>query len=342
MEAVDHLSRALQRFTEEVEPILLSCERISTRAQEALAERLADCGRLIATCETEVQQARRDLAHCEADEDTDCSEYEADVSSARRRLRAAESELARAERWQPSLSEAVTDFRLQSRRLRQLLATQGAQAQAFLRERLAHLDLYSGQYGPGLSADQAASAAALSGATGAAQSPQPGAEQFDAQDIRKVASVLYSIPSLKPDMWKRLRDHNARLEALQEAETGIAAVVGRPVLPVLPAPLGPGEFGQCDGQVIWVNEEYLEPEFHQQMILTVVHEGRHAYQYYACANPGVHSDTLDTAAWQWNVQPGNYINSQDNPVRYRTQPVEADAFAYEEAVMDSYLSLGGS
>jgi hypothetical protein len=115
-------------------------------------------------------------------------------------------------------------------------------------------------------------------------------------------------------------------------------VVGRPSLPVLPAQLGPGEFGMCDGDTIFVNSEYLEPEFLREMILTIVHEGRHAYQHFACSNPAIHPDAQQLADWQWNLRQGNYISYSENPIRYRAQPLEADAFDFEEVVMEEYLS----
>lgn len=67
---------------------------------------------------------------------------------------------------------------------------------------------------------------------------------------------------------------------------------------------------------------------------TIFHEGRHAFQHAAVANPNRCSVEREQAAtWEWNLQPEHYIRYEMNPRRYFAQPVEADARAFAEEVL---------
>ena len=64
-----------------------------------------------------------------------------------------------------------------------------------------------------------------------------------------------------------------------------------------------------------------------QLIDTVIHEGRHAYQSYAIEHPSVHGDTPEARkeVEGWAKNEGKYYS---HGLRYYVQPQEADAYSY--------------
>lgn len=61
---------------------------------------------------------------------------------------------------------------------------------------------------------------------------------------------------------------------------------------------------------------------------TTLHEGRHAYQDQAVTGIVQHSDKAELEAWRDNMKPGHYIDYEQNPRRYFSQPIEQDARAF--------------
>jgi hypothetical protein len=129
-----------------------------------------------------------------------------------------------------------------------------------------------------------------------------------------------------------------RTELLQDVETRLAEATGRKPLGLrLDHELTAGVAGQTSSEEITVNPD-LDGE---EAMRTIVHESRHAYQRWAVENPDT---TLDPRAevWAENLAPGAYVDPVDTPaviepdgrlVTYEMQPVEADAFAFEERVV---------
>ena len=67
----------------------------------------------------------------------------------------------------------------------------------------------------------------------------------------------------------------------------------------------------------------------QELVDTVVHEGRHAFQHYAVEHPGVVTDEHVVQAWAANMAPGGYLSAEEfGQRRYQSQPIEADAWSY--------------
>lgn len=63
---------------------------------------------------------------------------------------------------------------------------------------------------------------------------------------------------------------------------------------------------------------------------TVAHELRHAWQRERAANPQTEQDRV----FANNLRPGNYIRYEDDPLRYRNQPVERDARQYATSIVN--------
>lgn len=317
-EAIADLEMALGRFANTSVELAKAAEATLRRTTAELEERRSALRSELARLQDEID---------EADE-------EDDTGYLRRQYEETDEALSNVIRWQRNVEVSAVTYLRESARLRDLSTGMTVQARADLRRALDNLRAYFAlQYdADGAARESRADPVDLVGADAGGA----GARRF-----RALASLLISLPALRSTAWDNLTTQNERLEVLQEVENRSASLVGRPALPVLPAVLGPGECGLCDGETIWINEDYLEPGFSQEMVRTIIHEGRHAYQYHVCNNPTLHGDLAEVNAWRWNLSPGHYIEWRENPPRYMSQPVEADAFAYEEAVMEAYLSEGG-
>ena len=154
-------------------------------------------------------------------------------------------------------------------------------------------------------------------------------EGFDLETDAQIADgvgSLQEMPELTSDGWEAL-DASERLNALQECENRLSEVQGRPGLPVNGIDLPSNQYGYYDGESIFVNTNHIEGPDQQpvgEMVDTIVHEGRHAYQDYATKNPGFLDNTEVVESWQDNFD--NYLDASIvGQEAYEQQPVEADA-----------------
>lgn len=87
-----------------------------------------------------------------------------------------------------------------------------------------------------------------------------------------------------------------------------------------------GLYGSYTGDnKIQIALDKLNGEYGYDLIKTVIHELRHAYQHAAINNPNLYIVSQETiAAWQENLLPGNVISGKDDFYGYITQPIEWD------------------
>lgn len=124
---------------------------------------------------------------------------------------------------------------------------------------------------------------------------------------------------------------NERADVLADLEASMADATGRPGAEVRFEPLGPGEWGVFNPNTneMTINADKLaDPDNFGELVDTVAHEGRHAYQDFALRNPDAHADKEQLARWADNCEPGRYIRFEDDPEGYRNQPIEADAWDF--------------
>lgn len=130
--------------------------------------------------------------------------------------------------------------------------------------------------------------------------------------------------------------YNEKLAALQALENDYAARQGRPPCTIQPEELDPDEVGYYfnEDNTILINKEFLiglDPEHewahisHYMCVNTILHEGRHAYQYFAMSHD-VHHDKEEVRKWRENAK--IYYTSEID--LYRLQPLERDAYDYAE------------
>lgn len=147
---------------------------------------------------------------------------------------------------------------------------------------------------------------------------------------------LQSIEGLSPGQWEHLTPCE-RLETLQTLEDKLAEIQGRQPVPVRMAET-PGENGHysLENRDITLNIQHLEsdaPNQRLELIDTIAHEGRHAYQHYAIEHPGFHPNEAQVEAWKENFK--DYEDgTKDGLMAYRLQPIEADAWQYGHLVKD--------
>lgn len=125
-----------------------------------------------------------------------------------------------------------------------------------------------------------------------------------------------------------------RADALPEIEVAMADAVGRPPCEVYVESMEPYQYGYFDpaSGSLHINQAFLERgDDFGQVIDTMAHEGRHAYQAHAIENDGFHSDEAEVQSWKANSE--DYMSVElDGYEQYRNQPLEADAWSFGEAV----------
>ena len=153
-----------------------------------------------------------------------------------------------------------------------------------------------------------------------------------------VNDSLADIAELDPSVWKDLGSEE-RLLVLQRVENTLAQTQGRPPVPVsireIRDPAGGNTWGHYSpaSRRVTIDRSDFEGDDIKHLVETVAHEGRHTYQHYAVDNPGFHPDDEDVKRWRHNFD--EYLTAKEYGYRrYRTQPIETDAFGYGVAVRE--------
>lgn len=165
------------------------------------------------------------------------------------------------------------------------------------------------------------------------------------EQVKEGVEALAPMGELRPGAWENI-GVDERAAALQEAEARLAERAGRPAVTVIVEKTDPGVNGYYDPQTGTMHlSEHLVQDAGSlaRAIDTVAHEGRHAYQHHAINNPGFHPDAAQVRAWAENLQPGNYLTAELYGYEaYRNQPIEADAWAFGEAIRDGLYGGQGT
>lgn len=199
---------------------------------------------------------------------------------------------------------------------------------------------------------QAALASGAMGIAGlqAAWSVTPGGNvksHYSAEEqIRRTASDLRDVIIEAKQNWNTMTPAQ-KMDFLKKIEANLAAQQGRPVAPLRGSVdsdgLGESILGQYQPnrnppQII-INEKLLSNGSIAEIMDTVAHEGRHAYQHYAVTHEGFHSDPAEVDRWRDNFT--NYVHGTNVGFRfYRNQPIEADSFSYGDRFSDSVAPEG--
>lgn len=150
-----------------------------------------------------------------------------------------------------------------------------------------------------------------------------------------------ALHNLTDETWRRL-ETGEKMAILQAIENETAVRENRQPCVLVPEYIPSSEeegitmgYYSRGTRLITINTEQLAPpgkysNDYREMVDTVLHEGRHAYQHQAVLGEIEHDDKEELAAWAENMKPGHYISYERNPRGYYNQPIERDARSFAE------------
>ncbi len=177
----------------------------------------------------------------------------------------------------------------------------------------------------------------------------------DYVQIEAVGETLANCEELRWENWQNL-ELSEKVEVLNDIESRIAAIEHRPPCPVRTGnDMGQlevtsyGVFGHLGGyrtgsKDITLNPELLtsdNPMVYQEMLDTLVHEGRHAYQDYNVNVCEVHPRHSEVASWSETMAGGKWgywgdCSNELGQRLYEQQAIEIDARNFAHDVLNNW------
>ena len=156
----------------------------------------------------------------------------------------------------------------------------------------------------------------------------------------EISEAFLENPELKFENWEKL-SLDEKVEALQRFEDIIAEIEHRPAATILAEEMDAYGYYDHSDATLHLNIEYLSSnDFndYKETLDTLFHEGRHAYQNHnAFSGEVVEQNESYVQAWTanldsdiWGYKAAEIYGLGD----YYMQPVEVDARAFAEAVLD--------
>ncbi len=163
--------------------------------------------------------------------------------------------------------------------------------------------------------------------------------QTSNRKLEILQTKLEKIYGFKPHQWNRL-NLEERVEVLQDAHNAIAATYGFTPVSVGTMLLPPkvlGAFSEVK-ENIEIDKRLVASDDHTETFGTLFHESRHAYQWYLIKRfrqgPAFLSEARCAQAQEWGDNFDNYKTGEQYGTKaYQNQPVEVDAFGFEETVI---------
>lgn len=339
-QALTELSHSLARFADSTRQALRDAEDEARRTLEWLDERVRHWQRESGRSEERARLAASELSRCESsgyrDRDgryhaPECGQEISALRAAEGHLRECQENLQAAQAWRSRITLAVDVYRREALRAEALATTHtdGARASLIgLQIRYEAVRDAETSVGAGFTASGGLAA-------GGAR------DAWVASGIAAAVSALSQMEELQPGQWASLGPA-AQMEALRRVEGVMAGIQGRSAVPVS---LVEGEPGVCGGysratREITVTRGHFNNDSVTEIVDTIVHEGRHAYQHYVIEHPEATPDGAMAETWARNWD--NPLSSEEYGYRrYRAQPLEADAFSYAGAIARSLYGRVG-
>lgn len=165
----------------------------------------------------------------------------------------------------------------------------------------------------------------------------------DSEQACKISECVQYIPKFRFENWASLElaEKEGVLNALEER---IAEIECRPACPVRLAELGENVLGGYNpySKDITINSRYVEAadfESYREVIDTLVHEGRHAYQDYNVNVAEIHPRHSEVVSWAETMEGGKWgywgdCSSVLGQRLYEQQSIEIDARNFARDVLD--------
>ena len=163
--------------------------------------------------------------------------------------------------------------------------------------------------------------------------------------IEQVSDVLVNCEELNFERWQSL-ELSEKESVLNVLEVKIAEIEHRPSCPVRLANMSPQTWGgfNPDSGTIDINRAYVEASaqdsgLFREILDTLVHEGRHAYQEYNVNVCEVHPRHSEVISWSESMPGGKwgYASASIYGQRfYEQQAIEIDARNFATDVLDRF------
>ncbi|MBO7489488.1 MAG: hypothetical protein J6T88_04335 [Bacteroidales bacterium] len=194
----------------------------------------------------------------------------------------------------------------------------------------------------------------------------PYLEAFsDKEQIEVISDYMTSIEDIRFEKWKDLTEEQ-RLEVLNNMEQMIAKLEHRPAVPIffekLTSEFGYQQHNPMDTSLdkIAINTDIIvasgqNPELLEEVLDTLIHEGRHRYQHYNVEERLVHESKAEVDSWRENFEDLGYADGSPVLIHligrysytndyleyvgerlYYYQPTEIDARNFASDVMSDY------
>lgn len=165
----------------------------------------------------------------------------------------------------------------------------------------------------------------------------------DSEVTEQIAEYLSGVEDLKYENWQKLSIEQ-RQELLNKIETQIAAFEHRPPLPIKVEKMDKHTFGYQSSfyHKIALNSLYVgsnEKKDYLEVVDTILHEGRHAYQHYNVDKKLIHDSASVVNTWRENFYDPKYQYYQAStciiPVKGRLQDVGYRLYYYQPVEIDA-------
>ena len=163
----------------------------------------------------------------------------------------------------------------------------------------------------------------------------------DSLQIEGIADQMADMEGLDFKEWKEL-SLQGRMDVLKQVEERVAEIAHRPSCELEIKELGTGHLGYYSNgeNKITLNESYVQSNEiadYREVLDTLIHEGRHAYQDYNLHVREVHPRQGDITNWKLNEFGHGYQDVKLCGFKaYEMQPIESDARAFAEDVLQTY------
>lgn len=165
--------------------------------------------------------------------------------------------------------------------------------------------------------------------------------------IEQISDTLSECKELHHECWQTL-ELSEKISVLNELECKIAEIEHRPPCPVRAVSLPPHTWGGFNpaNQCININKAYVEHSGYdsamfKEVLDTLIHEGRHAYQHYNVNICEIHPRHSEVMSWSETMDGGKWGYYGDISTRlglrlYEQQSIEIDARNFAADVLDKF------